>query len=455
MSKKPGGSRRQGELFPRSKRSAIALDPEHPLVRLADLLDWDELLEKAERVRARRVKNRAGRPPHLRALLGAMLLRATKKMTFRDAEDQIRYYAPARYLCGLTESDWTPDHDTIHDFIQLMGEEGTVLINEHVVKLAVAKKLADPSVVVGDTTAQEAAIPHPSEIRLMAAFLNAVTAASSRAGKAVKAFVQGAQPVFERARRTIRKYHLFAKTKEVRDQLIRQVARAVSSVNGGLGRALKASAVSRSGLVQAAQRKAGKLNETMSKLLPQIGYWLKTGRVARNKIINLQVPEVHSIVRGKAGKPVEFGLKWGFARLRGGYLLAKRGAHKTEVEDKRYVVDAVDDVIRVFGKAPRDYAYDRGGFSYAAVEKLRARGVRNIAVAPLGKAKWAVTDKVRKSLVRERVLVEGSIGAVKSGRYGFHRPAAKSARMMGTCGHLAVLGFNLNKLARDTAPIAA
>lgn len=454
MSKKPG-SRRQAELFPRSKRSAIALDPDHPLVRLADLLDWDELLDRAETIRARRVKNRAGRPPHLRALLGAMLLRATKKTTFRDAEDQIRYYAPARYLCGLSESDWTPDHDTIHDFIQLMGEEGTVLINEYVVKLAVTKKLADPSVVVGDTTAQEAAIPHPSEIRLMAAFLNAVSAASSRAGKAVRAFIDGARPTFERARRTIRKYHLFAKTKDVRDQLISQVARAVSSVNGGLARALEASRASRSGLVNAARRKAAKLHETMGRLLPQIRYWLRTGRVARNKIINLQVPEVHSIVRGKAGKPVEFGLKWGFARLRGGYVLAKRGAHKTEVEDKRYVVTAVDEVIRVFGKAPQSYAYDRGGFSYAAVEKLKARGVRDVAVAPTGKAPWAVTESVRKRLARERVLVEGSIGAVKSSRYGFHRPAAKSARMMGTCGHLAVLGFNLNKLARDTAPIAA
>lgn len=382
------------------------------------------------------------------------MLRATKRMTFRDAEDQIRYYAPARYLCGLSESDWTPDHDTIHDFIQLMGEEGAVLINEYVVKLAVTKKLADPSVVVGDTTAQEAAIPHPSEVRLMAAFLNAVVAASRRAGVVVKQFVAGARPAFERARRTIRKYHLFAKTKDVRDRLIAQVARAVSSVNGRLGRALGASAVPRSGIVQAAHRKAEKLHQTMSKLMPQIRYWLRTGRVARNKIINLQVPEVHSIVRGKAGKPVEFGLKWGFARLRGGYLLAKRGTHKTELEDKRYVVGAVDDVIRVFGRPPKSYAYDRGGFSYKNVEKLRARGVKHVGLAPVGKAKWAVSDRVRKSLVKERVLVEGSIGAVKSSRYGFHRPAAKSARMMGTCGYLAILGFNLNKLTRDTAPSA-
>lgn len=455
MGKKPGGGRRQGELFPRAKRSAIALDAEHPLVRMADLLDWDELLDRAEKIRARRVKNRAGRPPHLRALLGAMLLRATKKMTFRDAEDQIRYYAPARYLCGLSESDWTPDHDTIHDFIQLMGEEGTTLINEYVVKLAAEKKLADPSVVVGDTTAQEAAIPHPSEIRLMAAFLNAVAAASSRGSNALKSFVAKAKPLFTDARQKIRRYHLFAKTKPVRDRIISQVARTIGAVNEGLARVLARSAASTSGVVRAAHRKAGKLHQTMSQLLPQIRYWLRTGRVARNKIISLQMPEVHSIVRGKAGKPVEFGLKWGFTRLRGGYILARCGKRKLEIEDKRFVVGAVDEVIRVFGKPPRRYAYDRGGFSYAAIDKLRARGVRHVGISPNGKAKWQVSDAVRRDLVRERVLVEGSIGAVKSGRYGFHRPAAKSAAMMSTCGHLAVLGFNLNKLVRDTAPLAA
>src|SRR6185437_4535441 len=112
MSKRPGGRSRQRELFPLSKKAAIAIDPEHPLVRITELLNWDELLDKVEEIREARVKSRAGRPPHLRALPGAVILRATKKMTFRDAKNQIRYYAPARYLCGLSESEWTPDHDT-------------------------------------------------------------------------------------------------------------------------------------------------------------------------------------------------------------------------------------------------------------------------------------------------------------------------------------------------------
>src|SRR5207237_380254 len=168
---RPGGASRQPELFPRSKRPTIPIEENHRLVLMTDAIDWTELLDLVEHIRMSKVKNGAGRPPHLRAMVGALLLKATRDMTLREAEDLIRHYAPARYLCGLTETDWTPDFRTLHDFEVLMGEEGVRFINEYTVKQAVAEKLADPSVAVGDTTAQEAAIADPYEMRLMAAFL--------------------------------------------------------------------------------------------------------------------------------------------------------------------------------------------------------------------------------------------------------------------------------------------
>jgi len=187
MSKKASASR-QPDLIPRSKRPTIPIDPNHRLVLLADEIDWTELEERVEEVRMSKLKSAAGRPPHLRALTGALLLKATRDMTWREAEDLIRYYAPARYLCGLTETEWSPDHTTLHDFAVLLGEEGVKLINEYAVKWAVDEKLADPNVVVGDTTAQEAAIPYPNEMGLMAAFMKSVGGVSKRAGTALKTF---------------------------------------------------------------------------------------------------------------------------------------------------------------------------------------------------------------------------------------------------------------------------
>ena len=80
-----------------------------------------------------------------------------------------------------------------------------------------------------------------------------------------------------------------------------------------------------------------------------------------------------------------------------------------------------------------------------------ARAVPTATLAPRGRVGWAVDDAMKEKLVRERALVEAGIGTLKSRRYGFNRPRARSADMMGACGQLAVLGFNLNKLVRGLA----
>ncbi len=58
---------------------------------------------------------------------------------------------------------------------------------------------------------------------------------------------------------------------------------------------------------------------------------------------------------------------------------------------------------------------------------------------------------MKERLIRERALVEGSIGTIKSNKYGFNRPPARSAAMMGVCGQRAVFGLNLTSLLRGAA----
>ena len=166
----------QKELFGLSRRPLISVDPKHELVRLTDELDWTKLEETAHKIRRSKLKSAAGRPPKLRPLIGAIILMAVRRVTYREAEDLIRHYGPGRYLCGLTETDWTPDFTTIHDFAVLMGEDGIRSLNEEVVKQAVVEGLADPKMLVADTTAQEASIPWPNEMGLMGAFVNTVAA---------------------------------------------------------------------------------------------------------------------------------------------------------------------------------------------------------------------------------------------------------------------------------------
>jgi hypothetical protein len=443
-------------MFERSKRPTIPIDPNHRLVQLTDTLDWTEMEGRAEQIRTAKLKNGAGRPPHLRTMLGAIVFMATRRLTYREAEDQIRYYAPARYLCGLTETEWTPDFTTIQDFTELMGEDGVRLLNEYGVELAVEKKLADPSILVADTTAQEATIPHPNEMGLMASFLRSVTSAGKRAGRAMKDFLGKMAGKFGAAKKKLRDYRLGAKsrTKAAKDRMVSEMTAIVDGVRTALGATLdaaKGGATKLRGHGVVARTTLLRLHDAMTKLVPQIRHWLRTGRVASGKIINLYIPELYSIVRGKVGKSVEFGLRWGIARLRGGFLLATLGQSKLELEDARFAVRAVRDHVTLFGAPPRAYAYDRAGWSAANVSALKKLGVRDVGLAPRGRPEWAVRGRTRERLIHERALVEAGIGSIKSSRYGFNRPAARSAAMMGACGQRAVLGFNLNKLVRDLA----
>jgi len=459
MIKSAKGGSRQRDLIPRAQKTTIALAADHPMVVLTDALDWTEMEVRAEKIRAKKLKNAAGRPPRLRALLGALTVMAVRRLPYRETEEQIRYYAPARYLCGLTETEWTPDFTTIQDFSQLLGEDGVKLINEYVVQLAVELGLADPSLAVADTTAQEAAIAHPTEVGLLASFLRSVVSHARTAGKKFKAFVVKASSKIKAGKKKVRAHHLFAKTPDARRRLLVELTKIVEGLTGQLGKAVKAAAATGGqlrGHALAAQKKLSDLHQTMMKLLPQIQHWIKTGHVAAGKIINVHIPELYSIVRGKVGKGVEFGLSWGITRLKGGFILATVGAQRSDVQDTKFAVRAVEDLAALFGNAPKSYAYDRGGYSEENIDRLRKLGVRNVGLAPQGRADWQVDGKIRDKLIRERAQVEGSIGTIKGQKYGFNRPAARSAAMMGVCGQRAALGANLAKLVRGLAkPVRA
>jgi hypothetical protein len=451
-----GGGSRQPDLFARSKQPKISLPDNHPMVVLTDTVDWTEMEMRAAKIREKKLKNAAGRPPHLRATLGALTLMALRRLPYREVEEQIRYYAPARYLCGLTETDWTPDFTTIQDFAQLMGEDGVKLINEGVVEQAVKLGLADAKVVVADLTVQEAAIPHPNEMGLLGGFVRSLEAAAGKAGQMFKTFLAKAGNKFRAAKEQVRKYRLFAKdkTKAAKNKMVAQMASVVAGINQQLGKVLAAGVEHRRklrGQAVVARRKLGEWHATMGRLVPQIRYWLRTGFVAAGKIINLHIPELYSVVRGKVGKSVEFGLSWGITRLRGGFVLATMAGAKRDLTDASFAVQAVEQIATLFGRAPRSYAYDRAGHSAQNIERLRELGVREVGLAPRGKTPWEVDGAAKARLIKERALVEGSIGTIKGSKYGFNRPAARSVAMMGVCGQRAVLGLNLTKLARGAA----
>lgn len=433
----------QQRLFAQPTEIKITVDLVHELVLMEKQTDWDKLTEIAMDHRKKSVIRISGPAPEYRVLLGAVVLMAVKNIDYRQAQDLITYYVPARYLCNLMESDWNPDHVTIFEFTQMLGKSGMEKINALILKEAVTSKLANPKSLMSDTTAQEAMIPYPNEVGLMSRFVQIVEKEVKSAGKKFTDVKEKIKKVKDKVKGLVRCSHLFAKTKEAKKKVAKKLFHTVTEIQNQLGEALE-------GMKKAknkSQAELKRLHGIMSTLLPQIKHFIKTGFVASKKIIHLKMTELYSITRGKLGKSVEFGIKWGVNRIQGGFIsgfLIDGGKH---VSDTAFCMEALRVHKALHGKAPKEYGYDRGGYSTMNIKKAKQMGVKHVGIAPKGKAHWSVSEKRQEKIKKKRVTIEGCIGVIKR-RYGFNKPNVHSTEAMIRSGYRAFIGFNMMKLVR-------
>jgi hypothetical protein len=221
---------KQMSLLSPGKVTEVHLREDHELVQITELLDWDELILMAMNCRSAKVKKETGPQPKYRELLGAVVLMSVKGFDYRQAEDMIAHYAPARYLCDLMDSTWQPDHVTIFDFTSMLGPEGMDSINQVVLKQAQGFGFLNPSELMSDTTAQEAKIPYPTEVGLMSGFVDRVKKQLKRTGKTFSKVKAKVKEVVKKVKGLVRSYHLFSKGKEAKQKTSKKIASSVKSV---------------------------------------------------------------------------------------------------------------------------------------------------------------------------------------------------------------------------------
>ena len=427
----------------------IRIKENHELLRLTKLINWPEMIEVAMNIRASKVKALVGPEPHYRELLGAVALMSVRQITYRQAEDLIAHYAPARYLCNLMDSSWNPDHITIFDFTQMLGREGMETFNRQFLSQAQDAGILDSTKLMSDTTAQEAMIPYPTEAGLMKRFSDLVSSGLKKVGGKFLKIKGKTKEITGKIKALVRCSHLFAKGKESKARVGKKIYHQTKAIQ----QLLKNCFFEGRKVHGKAGQELERLSSVMEKLLPQIKFFLETGFVASKKIIHLQMSELYSIVRGKTGKSVEFGLKWGISRIDGfvlGFLLDNKG----NASDKKFCLQAIHEHVSVFGKVPEIYGFDRGGYSQINIKKIKTLGVKHVGIAPTGKAPWAVSESMSEKIKRERAQVEGTIGAVKSKKYGFNKPNVKSTSAMEMSGQRSFLGFNFCKALRKLDQLA-
>jgi hypothetical protein len=121
----------------------------------------------------------------------------------------------------------------------------------------------------------------------------------------------------------------------------------------------------------------------------------------KQRRVSLFNPDFKAINRGKIGKQIEFGLKWGSNQIRGGYISILMHSNMMAC-DADYSVKSIEEHIQIFGEAPRDFGFDRAACSIKHMKVIKKMGVKNLGIAPKGQAKWKVGPRVQDRMIRER-----------------------------------------------------
>lgn len=441
---------KQLSLFENSTWSTtVRVEPDHRLITLCKSIPWERTMEKSIVILydEQGISQDLGRPLDLRAHLGAYILQATFGWTDRWTEEMIRFYIPARIFCGYADSTGSLDHTKIEEFRNRFGEKGARLITEDMLKTAKKFGLTEPTDVDMDTTVQEAGITYPTEMKLMHHLMKRLTLLHGTIKGVGGRGIKGIKSMATQFKKYLTEYRFFAKDKKMKTELVQKAGALSEKALEQLNQFLPGQTTFNK-LQRRYQEEILRLWSLGPQLMDQIGYWLRTGKVAKDKIISLWKFVPKAISKNKIGKPVEFGRKWIVNCYRGGYMLVM--AHSNQkISDPDCVIESLSLHKRVFDEVPKSYGTDRGMYSAQNLEFCLSAGIEKIAIQPKGKAQPLVSRQDHQELANRRAGIEPRIGHLKT--RGLGRSKMKTDQGDLISGYRSALSWNLSLLMRDLA----
>lgn len=430
-------------------RTTVRIEPEHRLAVLCRTIGWEELMKKAVPIlyEEQGVSEQIGRALNLRAHLGAYILQTVHGWTDRWTEEMLKFYIPARLFSGFLESEGSLDHTSIEEFRNRFGAKGAELITQDMMKVAKEFGFTVAEDIDMDTTVQEAGITHPTEMKLMGHLMKRLKKIDDEMKKNGKRGLRGISKFAKEFGKLSTHYRFFAKTKPAKEKVLRAAVRlseqALVSLSGILPGARAFDA-----LKGRYQDEILRMTHLGPRLLEQILFWLRTGKVAQDKIVTLWKLIPTCIPKGKIGKPVEFGRKWLINCYRGGYVLLT-APENPKTHDQHSVVESLSLHSEVFDTMPKSYATDRGMYSTENLEYCLSAGINKIGIQPKGRALSLVNKKEQKRLSARRAGMEPRIGHLKNRGLGRSRMKTDLGDLIS--GYRSALSYNLSLLMRDLA----
>ncbi len=444
----PGLAEGSGEVV------SIFVDFNHPLLQLKRALPWEKMtavMVRHWRMVGKNVDGKPGQAWPVALYVPLLVLMIVKGLNSREMEAYLAENVVARVFIDHQASPVPQirDHANIARAYAALGQQGLEDVNALIVTEAAGLGFGDPSVLSADTTAQELPIGYPNEPGILRGLAQrcgrALRNLKNKGVKEVQEAVDKVQVVLT----SVKEYHLFAKDKEEKQRILGRLVEETRELLTSTDKVVEGIQDTSERVKQSAIKKLRAMRRVGQELLPQILSWMKTGIVAQGKLIHAGITQAHAIVRNKTGKKVEFGLSYLINRIGGGYLFGS--VVLGSPNESKMPLRSLSEYREIFGDraTPELVVYDRGGYAATTIKKLKKAGVKKVGIQPKGKGKWHVAEEDRHTVKSVRGMTEGSIGTLKTDKYGFNKPLERGWEPLQAVGQRSILSLNLNKFMKD------
>jgi IS5 family transposase len=406
-----------------------------------------------------------GRPSiPIETYLRLMFLKYRYRLGFetvcREVTDSITW----QRFCRIPLGGRVPHPTTLMKITTRCGEAAITALNEALLAKAVEAKVLKTNRLRADTTVVEANVAYPSDSGLLAKGV----ARMARSVARLKAVGLASRTKFENRTRSVQKRarSINANLKRRSDDKLVEVRRINRELAGIAERAVRqaeqvvrnarhklASSGQPSGQARVEINRLEQLAARTRKIAEQCQQRLDgTTPDGATRVVSLHDPDARPIVKGRLGRPVEFGYKAQLVDNEDG-VIVDHNVEAGNPPDAPQLVPAIARVKQRSGKAPRAVTADRGYGDRGIDDDLRSLGVRYPAIPIKGKPNAARRQieqrRAFKKLVRWRTGSEGRINSAKRD-FGLNRTRYTGLDGARTwCGH-GVFNHNLIKIAALT-----
>src|ERR1700739_1916820 len=441
-------------------RQGVVLERE--LQTITDCLDEAEEMVEAVGADLRRgLKNantgRKGLTPQ--QVLRSLILMRVKNWDYRGLRERI---ADGLRLRRFT--DFRPQPVSKHDAFQRAFKRVTPqtlrLVNELLIRAAVAMGLEDGRKLRVDTTVVQTDIHHPTDNTLLWDVVRVLTRLVDRLEWAIWLPMQGFRNRIRAARRRMQALHRVPPSATKRHQrkkyreLIDITEEVVECARHGLRDTHKICLIDpvAQSAVQELHRQIEHYCSLGERVIDQTRRRVLQGEQVSNteKIYSIFEPHTDLIKRGKVLTPVEFGHKVFLAESAQG-LITQYDVLNGNPSDSDHVEASLSRHQATFGSVPQLYGSDRGFFTEENLAACQQRGVEMACIPQRGGTKSAEREAYEKSPAfkkaqRFRAGIEGRISVLFRGR-GMQCGRAEGRERFELLVGAAVLANNLLKIA--------